>query len=71
MAIAFETNDIRIDFMSTVVTSCCILHNVCEVHKDGFDEEWLDEVVINESINATGANQPLETHCALTFAPIN
>ena len=63
--------------MSTVVTSCCILHNVCEVHKDGFDEEWLDEVVISESINATGANPGQHSSTAvairnaLTFAPIN
>ena len=41
-----KRSNVRVDFMSTVVTSCCILHNLCEVHKDGFDEQWLDEEVI-------------------------
>ena len=29
--------------MSTLVTTCCILHNLCEVHSDGFDEDWMCE----------------------------
>lgn len=39
-----KRNDVRIDHMTTLVTACCILHNMCEVHKDGFDTQWLDEV---------------------------
>ena len=62
-----KRSDVRVDFMSTVVTSCCILHNVCEVHKDGFDEEWLDEVVISESINATGANPAQHSSTAVAI----
>ena len=50
-----KRSDVRVDFMTTVVTSC-ILHNLCEVHKDGFDEQWLDEEVIKESISTSCAN---------------
>ena len=29
-----------------VIAACCVLHNICEIHGDGFDESWqskLDE----------------------------
>ena len=47
---------IRIDFMSTVVTSCFILHNMCEIHKDGFNEQCRNEEVMRQSITTSGAN---------------
>lgn len=31
-----KRNDVRIDHMTTLVTACCILHNMCEVHKISF-----------------------------------
>ena len=27
-----------------VVAACCILHNICEIHGEEFDENWLLEV---------------------------
>ena len=30
--------------MPTVVTACTTLHNVCEIHADRFDEQWLLDV---------------------------
>ena len=35
-------NDIKIEHMTSLVTACRILHNVCEVHQDSFDDQWLD-----------------------------
>ncbi len=26
-----------------VVTACCVLHNICEIHGDTFDDDWLEE----------------------------
>ena len=26
-----------------VVAACCILHNICEIHGEMFDEQWLEE----------------------------
>ena len=40
-----KRNDVSIDHMTTLVTACCILHNMCEVHKDSFDAQWLDDEV--------------------------
>ena len=35
----------NVEFMSTLVTACCVLHNICEVHHDTFDQQWLDDEV--------------------------
>ena len=26
-----------------MVASCCVLHNICEIHGDKFNEEWLED----------------------------
>jgi len=31
-----------------VVLACCILHNVCEIHGDDFNEEWLDDLDLDQ-----------------------
>ena len=30
--------------MPTVVAACTILHNMCEIHTDRFDEQWLLDI---------------------------
>lgn len=30
--------------VSEIVKSCCTLHNICEIHGDFFDEDWLQGV---------------------------
>ena len=37
-------NDMNIDNVPYVITACCILHNMCEVHGDSFNDLWLEEV---------------------------
>ena len=33
-----------IDNIPHIISACCVLHNVCEVHGDNFNDEWLLEV---------------------------
>ena len=40
-----KRNNVSIDHMTTLIAACCILHNMCEVHKDSFDAQWLDDEV--------------------------
>ena len=40
-----------------VVLACCILHNVCEIHGDEFNEEWLEDLDLV---------QPDDTHVSTT-----
>ena len=39
-----KRNDSDTEFMITVITACCVLHNMCEVHKQVFNPEWLDGI---------------------------
>ena len=27
-----------------LVTACCVLHNICEVHGESFSDNWLEDV---------------------------
>ena len=35
--------DMDIENVPHVIAACCVLHNLCEVHGDSFNEEWLEE----------------------------
>ena len=32
-----------VENVSTVITACCILYNVCEVHGDQYNERWTED----------------------------
>lgn len=34
--------DVDIEDVPELVTACCVLHNMCEIHGDGFNEEWME-----------------------------
>ena len=36
-----KQNDI-VTNVPKVVTACCILHNICEIHGNMFDDDWLE-----------------------------
>ena len=39
-----KQNDMSVERVHTIVTTCCILHNMCEVHSDSFNNDWLAEL---------------------------
>ena len=41
--------DVNISHVPEVVASCCVLHNICEVHGDSFNNDWLEGIAINSS----------------------
>ena len=41
--------DIHIDNVPYIVTACCVLHNMCEVHDDAFNEEWLQDNISEDT----------------------
>ena len=38
-----KQNDMEIAHVPQVVVACCILHNLCEVHGDTFNDTWLED----------------------------
>ena len=47
-----KRNDTDIDQMPTLVTACVVLHNICEVHGDHVDTDWLsgDDVMMEHPV---------------------
>ena len=48
----------RLDYLCTSVTACCVLHNMCELHRDAFDEQWLADVDETSVPSRTGSTLP-------------
>jgi hypothetical protein len=38
-----KCNDTDIKFLPTYIAACCVLHNICEIHKDTFNDEWITQ----------------------------
>lgn len=39
-----KQNDMEVKRVPYVVAACCILHNICEIHNEVFDDNWLLDV---------------------------
>ena len=50
-----KQNDMSISNVPNVIMACCILHNVCEVHGEAFNEVWLDDVQSDHPVSTTTA----------------
>ena len=48
----------KLDYLCTAVIACCVLHNVCEVHHDEFDEQWLNDVDVSSMPSISGSALP-------------
>ena len=52
-----KQNDMAINNIPNVIIACCILHNVCEIHGDSFNDLWLDDVQLDQPVaSATTAS---------------
>ena len=36
-------NDMLVKNVPTIVAAACVLHNMCEIHGDRFDDSWADD----------------------------
>ena len=43
MEVPLKRLDVHVNNIPVVVAACCVLHNICEIHGENFDNEWLDE----------------------------
>ena len=59
-----KRNDMRLDYLCNAVTACCVLHNICEVHQDAFDEQWVVEDTLVPGPSRTGSTLPTSSTAA-------
>ena len=55
----FKQMDIHIDNVPRVITTCCVLHNFCKVHRDSFDD-WLQDN--NTNLDGTETESSSDDH---------
>ena len=36
--------DMTVDKVPNIIAACCVLHNVCELYQEGYDERWSETV---------------------------
>ena len=39
---------IKLETMPQLICTCCVLHNICELHREAFPDEWFEIVRQNE-----------------------
>ena len=42
LVLLMKRNDMDIENVPYMVTACCILHNMCVIHGDAFNELWVE-----------------------------
>ena len=53
--------DIDVKDASELVAACCVLHNICEVHGDTFDDDWLNGVYGQEFESSSSSSHPIQS----------
>jgi hypothetical protein len=53
--------DVDVSDVPELVTACCVLHNICEVHGEEFSEEWLGVESQASSSGIAAPSQPQDS----------
>ena len=51
--------DVDVGDVPELVTACCILHNICEVHGEDFNDDWLEGV--ESQVSSSGIAGPSQS----------
>uniref|UniRef100_UPI00358E9383 uncharacterized protein isoform X1 n=1 Tax=Myxine glutinosa TaxID=7769 RepID=UPI00358E9383 len=55
-----KRNDCDLHLVVNMITSCCVLHNLCEEHQDDFHEEWLIDKELAQPVHVLPETCPTE-----------
>ena len=58
-----KRNDMSTEHIPTVISACCILHNLCAIHGEYFNDMWLS--------NASEYEQPISSLPSTSSSSIN
>ena len=45
--------DVSTSAVPELVAACCVLHNICEIHGDTFNEDWMEGIEAQENVCAS------------------
>ena len=62
--------DMTISEVPTIVAACCVLHNICEMNKDGYDERWSSVMEEGENLLQPSTQVAAEEEASTTSANI-
>lgn len=51
-----KRNDVLNRDLLKPVAACCVLHSVCEIHGETFDEDWMGGVTDDASVNTASTD---------------
>ena len=60
-----KRNSMNTEHIPTVITACCILHDICEIHGEYFNKNWLSD----NSMEYEQPSSSLATAAASSDAP--
>lgn len=38
-----KRNDMNTEHIPNVISACCVMHNICETHRESFSDAWLQD----------------------------
>ena len=48
--------DVSTDSAPGLVAACCVLHNMCEMHGDGLDQEWMEGISTSDNTHMSSSS---------------
>ena len=57
--------EVKLDDVAMIIMTCCVLHNVCEIHGEEFDDMWLEDNknhLYPQPDNESSSNTTQENH---------
>ena len=60
--------DVSVADVPNIVAACCVLHNMCEIHGNSFNDEWMVEtdstIYASNAVTEIGGHSIRETLAA-------
>ena len=53
-----KRNDMHTDHIPLVISACCVLHNLCEIHGESFNDRWIEDNEYQQPTTATLPTSP-------------
>ena len=63
--------DVKVEDVPQLVAACCVLHNICEVHGDSFNQEWVEGIQVDAVGSAPSASSSRSKYKECIYDPLH